>query len=139
MQTPENTVETVSLQTTMQLLQTTPAVAMLAESMVEPEIQAGRLTRLALPFPLVLADYGVITRRIQLRPQGIEALDRSAKPPASLRLQWFLHYGTKPSRVRQSPARRPEYKRHVPPACASPYCPTHVTVPLPSPMTFQGR
>ena len=63
MQTPENTVETVSLQTTMQLLQTTPVVAMLAESMVEPEIQAGRLMRLALPFPLVLADYGVITRR----------------------------------------------------------------------------
>ena len=63
MQTPENTVETVSLQTTMQLLQTAPVVAMLAESMAEPEIQAGRLTRLALPFPLVLADYGIITRR----------------------------------------------------------------------------
>lgn len=56
MQTPENTVETVSLQTTyMQLLQTTPSVAMLAESMVEPEIQAGRLTRLALPFPLAVS------------------------------------------------------------------------------------
>jgi len=26
-------------------------------------VQAGRLTRLALPFPLVLADYGIITRR----------------------------------------------------------------------------
>jgi len=63
MQTPENTVETVSLQTTMQLLQTAPVVSMLAESMVEPEIQAGRLARLALPFPLVLADYGIITRR----------------------------------------------------------------------------
>ncbi|KQB51936.1 LysR family transcriptional regulator [Pseudomonas endophytica] len=63
MQTPENTVETVSLQTTMQLLQTAPMVAMLAESMAEPEVQAGRLTRLALPFPLVLADYGIITRR----------------------------------------------------------------------------
>jgi DNA-binding transcriptional LysR family regulator len=63
MQSPENTVETSSMQTTLQLLQTAPMVAMLAESMVEPDIQAGRLTRLALPFPLVLADYGIITRR----------------------------------------------------------------------------
>lgn len=63
MQTPANTVETISMQTTLQLLQTAPMVAMLAESMVAPEIQAGRLTRLALPFPLVLADYGIITRR----------------------------------------------------------------------------
>lgn len=73
MQTPENTVETVSLQTTMQLLQTTPVVAMLAESMVEPEIQAGRLVRLALPFPLVLADYGVITRRNESPQWSAEA------------------------------------------------------------------
>lgn len=63
MQTPENTVETSSMQTTLQLLQTAPMVAMLAESMVSPDINAGRLTRLALPFPLVLADYGIITRR----------------------------------------------------------------------------
>ncbi|OCR25137.1 LysR family transcriptional regulator [Pseudomonas syringae] len=63
MQTPENTVETSSMQTTLQLLQTAPMVAMLAESMVGPDMQAGRLTRLALPFPLVLADYGIITRR----------------------------------------------------------------------------
>ena len=45
-------VETVSLQTTMQLLQTTPAVAMLAESMVEPEIQAGRGCEVLLEHPL---------------------------------------------------------------------------------------
>lgn len=63
MQTPENTVETSSMQTTLQLLQTSPMVAMLAESMVEPDIRAGRLMRLDLPFPLVLADYGIITRR----------------------------------------------------------------------------
>jgi len=63
MQTPENTVETSSMQTTLQLLQTAPMVAMLAESMVGPDMQGGRLTRLALPFPLVLADYGIITRR----------------------------------------------------------------------------
>lgn len=65
MQTPENTVETSSMQTTLQLLQTAPMVAMLAESMVSPDINAGRLTRLALPFPLVLADYGIITRRYE--------------------------------------------------------------------------
>ncbi|MBA1242191.1 MULTISPECIES: LysR family transcriptional regulator [Pseudomonas] len=66
MQTPTNTVETISMQTTLQLLQTSPMVAMLGESMVEPDIQAGRLTRLELPFPLVLADYGIITRRNEL-------------------------------------------------------------------------
>ena len=86
MQTPENTVETVSLQTTMQLLQTTPAVAMLAESMVEPEIQAGRLTRLALPFPLVLADYGVITRRNEVPQWSAKAfIDALLSGPDALR------------------------------------------------------
>jgi len=73
MQTPENTVETVSLQTTLQLLQTAPVISMLAESMVEPEVQAGRLIRLALPFPLVLADYGIITRRNELPSLSIRA------------------------------------------------------------------
>lgn len=63
MASPGNTVETISMQTTLQLLQTAPMLAMLAESMVEPDIRAGRLTRLNLPFPLVLDDYGVITRR----------------------------------------------------------------------------
>jgi DNA-binding transcriptional LysR family regulator len=63
MPTPGNTVETSSMQTTLQLLQTSPMVAMLGESMVAPDLQAGRLTRLGLPFPLVLADYGIITRR----------------------------------------------------------------------------
>jgi len=62
MQSPGNTVETISMQTTLQLLQTAPMLAMLAESMVEPDIRAGRLTRLNLPFPLVLDDYGIITR-----------------------------------------------------------------------------
>jgi len=66
MQTPGNTVETISMQTTLQLLQSAPMVTMLGESMVEPDIQAGRLTRLELPFPLVLADYGIITRRNEL-------------------------------------------------------------------------
>ncbi len=63
MTSPGNTVETISMQTTLQLLQTAPMLAMLAESMVEPDIRAGRLTRLNLPFPLVLDDYGIVTRR----------------------------------------------------------------------------
>ena len=74
MQTPENTVETLSLRTILQLLQTAPMVAMLAESMVGPDVQAGRLTRLALPFPLVLADYGIITRRDESPGWSAEAL-----------------------------------------------------------------
>ena len=73
-QTPENTVETLSLRTILQLLQTAPMVAMLAESMVGPDVQAGRLTRLALPFPLVLADYGIITRRDESPGWSAEAL-----------------------------------------------------------------
>ncbi|MFP3518361.1 LysR family transcriptional regulator [Pseudomonas sp. SIMBA_077] len=86
MQTPENTVETVSLQTTMQLLQTAPMVAMLAESMAEPEVQAGRLTRLALPFPLVLADYGIITRRNEPPSWAMQAfIDALLSGPDALR------------------------------------------------------
>lgn len=86
MQTPENTVETVSLQTTMQLLQTAPMVAMLAESMAEPEVQAGRLTRLALPFPLVLADYGIITRRNEPPSWAMQAfIDALLNGPDALR------------------------------------------------------
>ena len=70
----------------MQLLQTTPVVAMLAESMVEPEIQAGRLVRLALPFPLVLADYGVITRRNESPQWSAEAfIDALLTGPDALR------------------------------------------------------
>lgn len=92
MQTPENTVETSSMQTTLQLLQTAPMVAMLGESMVAPDIQAGRLTRLALPFPLVLADYGIVTRRhetpgwaaqafIEQLLAGAEVLRGAPQPP----------------------------------------------------------
>lgn len=89
MQTPGNTVETSSMQTTLQLLQTAPMVAMLGESMVAPDIQAGRLTRLALPFPFVLADYGIITRRNETPGWSAQAfmdalsnnVERPERPP----------------------------------------------------------
>lgn len=73
MQTPENTVETSSMRTTLQLLLTSPMVAMLAESMAEPDILSGRLTRLPFPFPIVLADYGIITRRKETPAWSAEA------------------------------------------------------------------
>jgi len=89
MQTPENTVETVSLQTTLQLLQTAPVISMLAESMVEPEVQAGRLIRLALPFPLVLADYGIITRRNEPPSWSMQAfIDALLNDPNALQGAW---------------------------------------------------
>lgn len=89
MQTPENTVETVSLQTTLQLLQTAPVISMLAESMVEPEVQAGRLIRLALPFPLVLADYGIITRRNEPPSWSMQAfIDALLNDPNTLQGAW---------------------------------------------------
>ncbi|MBD1589681.1 LysR family transcriptional regulator [Pseudomonas typographi] len=71
---PGNVVETVSPRTTLQLLQTAPMIAMLAEAMVEPEVQAGRLHKLALPFPLALDDYGVITRRGEAPSWAAQAL-----------------------------------------------------------------
>ncbi|MCU1726598.1 LysR family transcriptional regulator [Pseudomonas sp. 7P_10.2_Bac1] len=89
MQTPENTVETVSLQTTLQLLQTAPVISMLAESMVEPEVQARRLIRLALPFPLVLADYGIITRRNEPPSWSMQAfIDALLNDPNALQGAW---------------------------------------------------
>lgn len=63
MPAPGNIVETSSMRTTLQLLRAAPMIAMLAESMAEPDIVAGRLVRLPFPFPMVLADYGIITRR----------------------------------------------------------------------------
>lgn len=60
---PSNTVETISMQTFLQLLQSGPMIAMLPESMVQSQLQSGLLKILNTPFHVDSQEYGVITRR----------------------------------------------------------------------------
>jgi DNA-binding transcriptional LysR family regulator len=60
---PANTVETISMQTFLQLLQSGPMLAMLPESMVQSQLNNGQLKILNTPFKVESQDYGVITRR----------------------------------------------------------------------------
>ncbi|KPY58754.1 Transcriptional regulator [Pseudomonas amygdali pv. sesami] len=60
---PTNTVETISMQTFLQLLQSGPMLAMLPESMVQSQLNNGQLKILHTPFNVESQDYGVITRR----------------------------------------------------------------------------
>lgn len=60
---PTNTVETISMQTFLQLLQSGPMLAMLPESMVQSHVQSGQLRVLRTPFSVESQDYGVITRK----------------------------------------------------------------------------
>jgi DNA-binding transcriptional LysR family regulator len=60
---PTNTVETISMQTFLQLLQAGPMLAMLPESMVQSQLLNGQLQILDTPFKVESQDYGVITRK----------------------------------------------------------------------------
>ncbi|MGI4841170.1 MAG: LysR family transcriptional regulator [Janthinobacterium lividum] len=60
---PTNTVETISMQTFLQLLQSGPMLAMLPESMVQSQLNNGQLKILNTPFTVESQDYGVITRK----------------------------------------------------------------------------
>lgn len=60
---PTNTVETISMQTFLQLLQSGPMLAMLPESMVQSQLLNGQLQILDTPFKVESQDYGVITRK----------------------------------------------------------------------------
>ncbi|VXC42571.1 LysR family transcriptional regulator [Pseudomonas sp. 8Z] len=60
---PSNTVETISMQTFLQLLQSGPMIAMLPESMVQSQLQSGQFKILNTPFQVAPQEYGVITRR----------------------------------------------------------------------------
>jgi DNA-binding transcriptional LysR family regulator len=60
---PSNTVETTSMQTFLQLLQSGPMIAMLPESMVQSQLQSGQLKILNTAFQVESQEYGVITRR----------------------------------------------------------------------------
>ena len=61
--TPKNTIDTISMQTFLQVLQTGPMIAMLPESMVRSHIERGLLVTLDTPLQLPPQDYGILTRK----------------------------------------------------------------------------
>jgi DNA-binding transcriptional LysR family regulator len=79
--TPTNTVETISMPTFLQLLQSGPMLAMLPESMVQSQVQSGLLKVLNTPFKVEPQDYGIITRKD-------EALSEAAREFADTLLEF---------------------------------------------------
>lgn len=61
--TPKNTIDTISMQTFLQVLQSGPMIAMLPDSMVGPHIDSGLLKVLDTPLRLAPQDYGILTRK----------------------------------------------------------------------------
>ncbi|MEB3752763.1 LysR family transcriptional regulator [Acinetobacter sp. MD2(2019)] len=60
---PQNTVNTISMQTFLQILQHSPTVGMLPEAMVSQHIAEGRLHILETGLKLEAQDYGILTRK----------------------------------------------------------------------------
>lgn len=60
---PRNTVDTISMQTFLQVLQRGPMIGMLPDAMVNPLIDSGQLKVLDTPLHLVPQDYGILTRK----------------------------------------------------------------------------
>jgi DNA-binding transcriptional LysR family regulator len=61
--TPKNTIDTISMQTFLQVLQSGPMIAMLPASMAQPHLDSGLLKVLNTPLRLAPQDYGILTRR----------------------------------------------------------------------------
>lgn len=61
--TPKNTVDTISMQTFLQVLQTGPMIAILPESMVRSHVERGLLAPLETSLQLAPQDYGILTRK----------------------------------------------------------------------------
>lgn len=61
--TPKNTIDTISMQTFLQVLQSGPMIAMLPESMVKTHIDSGLLKTLDTPLYLPPQNYGILTRK----------------------------------------------------------------------------
>jgi DNA-binding transcriptional LysR family regulator len=61
--TPKNTIDTISMQTFLQVLQSGPMIAMLPASMAQPHLETGLLKMLNTPLKLAPQDYGILTRR----------------------------------------------------------------------------
>ncbi len=60
---PRNTIETISMQTFLQVLQSGPMIGMLPRVMVEPHLRSGSLKTLDTPLYLAPQDYGILTRK----------------------------------------------------------------------------
>ncbi|RAU42441.1 MULTISPECIES: LysR family transcriptional regulator [unclassified Pseudomonas] len=60
---PRNTIDTISMQTFLQVLQSGPMIAMLPASMAQPHLEGGLLKVLNTPLKLAPQDYGILTRR----------------------------------------------------------------------------
>ncbi|MCI0997668.1 LysR substrate-binding domain-containing protein, partial [Pseudomonas corrugata] len=56
-------VDTISMQTFLQVLQRGPMIGMLPNAMVDPLLESGQLKTLDTPLHLVPQDYGILTRR----------------------------------------------------------------------------
>jgi DNA-binding transcriptional LysR family regulator len=61
--TPKNTIDTISMQTFLQVLQSGPMIAMLPASMAQPHLDTGLLKVLNTSLKLAPQDYGILTRR----------------------------------------------------------------------------
>ncbi|MHC8287241.1 LysR family transcriptional regulator [Pseudomonas sp. XS1P51] len=60
---PRNTIDTISMQTFLQVLQRGPMIGMLPDAMVHPLLDSGQLKTLDTPLHLVPQDYGILTRK----------------------------------------------------------------------------
>ncbi|EJL04528.1 MULTISPECIES: LysR family transcriptional regulator [Pseudomonas] len=60
---PRNTIDTISMQTFLQVLQRGPMIGMLPNAMVDPLLESGQLNTLDTPLHLVPQDYGILTRK----------------------------------------------------------------------------
>jgi DNA-binding transcriptional LysR family regulator len=60
---PADSVDTISMQMFLQLLQSGPMIAMLPRSMVAAQLESGQLKELQTPLRLAPLEYGIITRK----------------------------------------------------------------------------
>ena len=71
---PDNTVETISMQIFLQLLQAGPMLAMLPESMVNAHVQSGTLKVVNSPFRIEPQEFGVIVRKNEVASENSRLL-----------------------------------------------------------------
>jgi DNA-binding transcriptional LysR family regulator len=60
---PKNTVDTISMQTFLQVLRRGPMIGMLPDAMVDSLLESGQLKTLDTPLHLAPQDYGILTRK----------------------------------------------------------------------------
>ncbi|WP_349573426.1 LysR family transcriptional regulator [Azotobacter salinestris] len=88
--TPSNTVETISMQTFLTLLQSDPMIAMLPESMVQSQLQSGQLRMLNTAFHVEPLEYGIITRKDEPLPAAAREFAEILLEFACLRREGML-------------------------------------------------